>query len=53
MKMADCDHLAPKNPPAPTATPPRVLPEPSPDGDSEGNCPLWNGHIIDATFPLV
>jgi hypothetical protein len=22
-------------------------------GDGEGNCPLWDGHIIDATFPLV
>jgi hypothetical protein len=20
---------------------------------SEGNCPLWDGHIIDAIFPLV
>jgi hypothetical protein len=20
---------------------------------SEGNCPLWDGHIIDATFPPV
>ena len=19
----------------------------------EGSCPLWDGHIIDATFPLV
>ena len=22
-------------------------------GGGEGNCPLWYGHIIDATFPLV
>ena len=22
-------------------------------GGGEGNCPLWDGHIIDATFPLV
>jgi DNA-binding winged helix-turn-helix (wHTH) protein len=22
-------------------------------GDGEGNCPLWDGHIIDATFPLL
>jgi hypothetical protein len=22
-------------------------------GDGAGNCPLWYGHIIDATFPLV
>jgi hypothetical protein len=22
-------------------------------GGSEGNCPLWDGHIIDAIFPLV
>ena len=22
-------------------------------GDGEGNCPLWDGHIIDAIFPLV
>jgi hypothetical protein len=21
--------------------------------DGEGNCPLWDGHIIDAIFPLV
>ena len=23
------------------------------DVDREGNCPLWDGHIIDAIFPLV
>jgi hypothetical protein len=23
------------------------------DGDGDGNCPLWDGHIIDAIFPLV
>jgi hypothetical protein len=22
-------------------------------GGGEGNCPLWDGHIIDAIFPLV
>ena len=22
-------------------------------GGGEGNCPLWDGHIIDATFPLL
>jgi hypothetical protein len=22
-------------------------------GGNEGNCPLWDGHIIDATFPMV
>jgi len=22
-------------------------------GGGEGNCPLWDGYIIDATFPLV
>jgi hypothetical protein len=22
-------------------------------GDAEGNCPLWDGHIIDAIFPLM
>jgi hypothetical protein len=22
-------------------------------GEGEGNCPLWDGHIIDAIFPLV
>jgi len=22
-------------------------------GDGEGNCPLWDGHIIDAILPLV
>ena len=21
--------------------------------DGEGNCPLWDGHIVDAIFPLV
>jgi len=51
------------NPPAQTASPQRVLPDcagrPVPLGDrefaggAEGNCPLWYGHIIDATFPVV
>ena len=51
------------NPPGQTANPQRVLPDgagpPVPLGDrefaggGEGNCPLWYGHIIDATFPLV
>ena len=46
-----------------TADPQRALPDgaglPVPWGDresaggGEGNCPLWDGHIIDATFPLV
>jgi hypothetical protein len=22
-------------------------------GGGEGNCPLWDGHIVDATFPPV
>jgi len=66
--MADSDHLA-SNPLAQTATPGRVLPEGTSGivsfgppglpasrsiaGGGEGNCPLWDGHIIDATFPLV
>ena len=61
-KMADTDRLT-SNPQARTADPQRVLPDgagrpvPLDDrklaGGGEGNCPLWDGHIIDATFPLV
>jgi hypothetical protein len=60
--MADSNHIA-SNPPAPAANPQRVLPEgagrPVPLGDresaggGEGNCRLWDGQIIDATFPPV
>jgi hypothetical protein len=59
--MADSDHIS--NPLAPRANPQRVSPDgtaqPVPLGDrklaggGEGNCPLWDGHIIDAIFPLV
>ena len=51
------------NPPGQTANPQGALPDgaerPGPLGDhefaggGEGNCPLWYGHIIDATFPVV
>jgi hypothetical protein len=61
-KMADSNHPT-SNPPAQTANPQRVLPDgagrPVPLGDrefaggGEGNCPLWYGNVIDATFPLV
>jgi hypothetical protein len=60
--MAD-SNLITLNPVAHTANPQRVLPDgagrPVPLGDrefvvvGEGNCPLWDGHIIDATLPLV
>ena len=56
--MADSEHLA-SNPPAQTAIPQHEQaerPVPLRDhiaSDGGGNCPLWDGHIIDATFPLV
>jgi len=63
--MADSNQNT-SNPLGQTANPRRVLPD-APEinsfgaplgdrefaGDGEGNCPLWYGHIIDATFPLV
>jgi hypothetical protein len=60
-KMADSNHIT-SNPLAQTANPQRVLPDDTPGiipicrnaaGGGEGNCPLWDGHIIDATFPLL
>jgi hypothetical protein len=61
-KMTDSNQIT-SNLLAQTADPQRVLPDgagrPVPLGDrefaggGEGNCPLWDGHIIDATFPLV
>jgi hypothetical protein len=61
-KMADSNHTT-SIPLAQTANPQRVVPDgagrPVPLGDrefaggGEGNCPLWDGHIIDATFPPV
>jgi hypothetical protein len=66
-KMADSNQIT-SNPVAQTANPESVLPDgtsgiisgrpvPLDDrelaGGDEGNCPLWDGHIIDATFPLV
>jgi hypothetical protein len=60
--MADSNKIT-SNPVAQTANPQRVWldgaerPAPLTDrefaGGGEGNCPLWDGHIIDATFPLV
>jgi hypothetical protein len=65
-KMADSNQIT-SNPLAQTANPQRLLPDgtsgiisfgPAPicrgtAGGGEGNCPLWDGHIIDVTFPLV
>ena len=60
-KMADSNQIT-SNPLAQTANPQRVsdgagrpvpLGERESAGGGEGNCPLWYGHIIDATFPLV
>ena len=59
-KMADSNQTT-SNPPGQTANPQCEFPDgaglPVPLGDrefgGEGNCPLWYGHIIDATFPLV
>jgi len=60
--MADTNQIT-VNPLVQTAKPEGVLPDgagrPVPLGDrestdgGEGNCPLWDGQIIDATFPLV
>jgi hypothetical protein len=63
--VADSNQIT-SNPPAQTANPQGVSPDEAeraqrsdPLGDhgfagvGEGNCPLWYGHIIDATFPLV
>ncbi|HEY3657793.1 MAG TPA: hypothetical protein VGL34_22695 [Steroidobacteraceae bacterium] len=58
--MADSNQIT-SNPLAQTANPEHALPDgagrPVPLGDlefgGEGNCLLWDGHIIDATFPLV
>jgi hypothetical protein len=65
--MADGNQNIP-NPLAQTANPQRVLPDgtskiisgrPVPLNDREvasgggSNCPLWDGHIIDVTVPLV
>ena len=57
--MADSNHTT-SIPLAQTANPQRVLPDGTgrhvPLGDrefaggGEGSCPLWDGHIIDATF---
>ena len=57
--MADSNQIT-SDPPAQTAGLQRVLPDgagrpgPLSDGEfagGEGNCRLWYGHIIDATFP--
>jgi hypothetical protein len=60
-KMAGSNQIS-SDPLAQTANPQCVLPDgagrPVPLGDreftgGEGNCPLWDGHIIDAAFPPV
>ena len=61
-KMADSNQIT-SNLPAQTANPQRVVPDgagrPVALGDrefaggGEAKCPLWDGHIIDATFPPV
>jgi hypothetical protein len=61
-KMAGREHLTPIRP-APPANPQRVSPDATSDnssfgpyrplGGGEGHCPLWDGHIIDATLPLA
>jgi hypothetical protein len=61
-KMAGSNQIT-SNLLAQTANPQPVLPDgagrPAPLGDrefaggGEGNCPLWDGQIIDATFPPV
>jgi hypothetical protein len=55
--MTDSDKIT-SNPPAETTNSQRVLPDDTSGtahageiGGGEGNCPLWYGHIIDATFP--
>jgi hypothetical protein len=59
--MADSNQIT-SNRPAQTANPQRVPPDGTSGiipicrntaGGGEGNCPLWDGQIIDATFPLV
>jgi hypothetical protein len=63
--MADSQQLN-SDPLALTAEPECVLPDGNPGiasaklpasgnipGGDDGDCPLWEGHIIDATFPLV
>jgi hypothetical protein len=60
--MADSNQIT-SNPPAQTANHQGELPDgagrtvPSGDrefaGGGERNCPLWDGHIIDAPFPLA
>jgi len=59
--MTDSKQIA-ANPLAQRANPQRVSPDgtgqPVPLGDrevagGESTCPLWDGHIIDAVFPLV
>jgi len=59
--MTDSKQIT-SNPPAQTANSQRELPNSTSEiipicrstaGGGESNCPLWDGHIIDATFPLV
>jgi hypothetical protein len=66
LQMADSNQNT-SNPLGQTANPPRELPDGTSGvislgsaptcrgtaGGGEGNCPLWDGHIIDANFPLV
>jgi hypothetical protein len=46
--MPDSSQIT-SNPQAQTANAQGVLP----DGGVEGNCPLWDGHVVDATIPPV
>ena len=61
-KMVDSNQIT-SNPVVQTADPRRELPDGTSEiiricrntgaGGGEGRCPLWDGHIIDAAFPLV
>ena len=61
-KMADRNKIT-LNPVVQTADPRRELPDSTSEiiricrntaaGGGDDHCPLWDGHIIDATFPLV
>jgi hypothetical protein len=61
-KMADSNQIT-SNPVVQTADPLLELPDGTSEiiricrntgaGGGKGHCPLWDGHIIDAAFPLV
>jgi hypothetical protein len=60
--MADSNQIT-LNPVVQTEDPQRELPDGTSEiipicrntgaGDGEVHCPLWDGHIIDAAFPLM